>query len=61
MDELVGDQIGIPSRQVLQLPNAVAAESVDLQTQDYPGDPDLFLFVGKIEFRKGVTSLVEGI
>ncbi len=59
MDELVGDQIGIPSRQVLQLPNAVAAESVDLQTQDYPGDPDLFLFVGKIEFRKGVTSLLK--
>ncbi len=59
MDDLLSERIGIPSGRVLQLPNAVAAGSVDLQIQYDLGDPKLFLFVGKIEFRKGVTLLLK--
>lgn len=58
MDELVSDQIGIPSSQVLNLPNAVEKPPTMPGRTDR-GDPHLFLFVGKIEFRKGVSQLLK--
>ena len=58
MDELVGDRIGIPAPQILHLPNAVD-NTAAVHTQTGLGDPLLFLFVGKIEFRKGITQLLK--
>lgn len=58
MDEIVRDRLGIPQQRVLHLPNAV-----DIPDEPPAGteerDPCLFLFVGKIEFRKGVVQLLE--
>ena len=58
MDGLVEDHLRIPTPRILQLPNAVD-DGAAVWPQTEPGDPGLFLFVGKIEFRKGVGQLLQ--
>lgn len=58
MNELVEDQLRIPSARILNLPNAVENPAAVPPSSDR-GDPQLFLFVGKIEFRKGVSLLLK--
>ena len=57
MDALVEDRLGIPAPRILHLPNAV--EGTTGHTQGGLGDPRLFLFVGTIEFRKGMAQLLQ--
>ncbi len=58
MNALVTDHLGIPAPQILHLPNAVDDTAV-VPAQGDLGDPRLFLFVGTIEFRKGIAQLLQ--
>jgi len=58
MDALVEERLGVPAPRILHLPNAVAGVAAE-PTRTGSGDPRLFLFVGKIEFRKGMTQLLQ--
>lgn len=55
MDDVVAHKLQVPPARTLHLPNAIARNPA---VAPGTGDPQLFLFVGTIEFRKGVSLLL---
>lgn len=55
-DDVVAHALGVPEARILRLPNAVDVETWPAVE---PGDARDFLFVGRIEYPKGVAQLLQ--
>ena len=58
-DDILTGVLGLPPSRTVHLPNAIEAVSDESHERRESGrDPNRFLFVGAIEFRKGMSSLL---
>ncbi len=60
IDHIVANVLQVPSTRICHLPNAVEADQYpDVTVPPAPGDPQSFLFVGELGYRKGIALLLE--